>query len=217
MVGRESTPLLQKNGEGNTYYFEKLETKGSFFQSTADQDGGKMVETLPPGSNENDFAPRALGASSKKKIRVSEPVGFFAKLFGGMGRSHKKDLIVAEVRTVKPRKAPIKIEPKVFFSNERTFLAWMHVSVILAGTSVAILALSDYDNIGKQLYGLIMLPVAVAFLVYAMYQYVKRSYMIRHKLPGPYDDTVGPTILAIMLMVSITAQFSIKFISTNTV
>jgi hypothetical protein len=65
MVGRESTPLLQKNGEGNTYYFEKLETKGSFFQSTADQDGGKMVETLPPGSNENDFAPRALGASSK--------------------------------------------------------------------------------------------------------------------------------------------------------
>jgi uncharacterized membrane protein YidH (DUF202 family) len=213
--------------------------------------------------------------NTQKKIRVSEPVGFFAKLFGGMGRSHKKDLIVAEVRTVKPRKAPIKIEPKVFFSNERTFLAWMHVSVILAGTSVAILALSDYDNIGKQLYGLIMLPVAVAFLVYAMYQCkfrfdawmdlfvrtcdarivcvialfvclfvrqlfvltrqtvffpyvrksrwpillsdVKRSYMIRHKLPGPYDDTVGPTILAIMLMVSITAQFSIKFISTNTV
>ena len=46
----------------------------------------------------------------------------------------------------------------------------MHVSVILAGASVAILALSDYDNIAKQLYGLIMLPVAVAFLVYAMYQ-----------------------------------------------
>lgn len=46
----------------------------------------------------------------------------------------------------------------------------MHVSVILAGASVAILALSDYENIAKQLYGLIMLPVAVAFLVYAMYQ-----------------------------------------------
>ncbi len=46
----------------------------------------------------------------------------------------------------------------------------MHVAVILAGASVAILALSDYENIGKQLYGLIMLPVAVSFLVYAMYQ-----------------------------------------------
>ena len=99
----------------------------------------------------------------KKKSRASEPSGFFQKLFGGS----KKE---KEVRTVKPRKAPIKIEPKVFFSNERTFLAWMHVSVILAGASVAILAISDYENIGKQLYGLIMLPVAVAFLVYAMYQ-----------------------------------------------
>lgn len=218
MAVQENTPLLQKNGEGNTYYFEKLETKGSsFFQSTTDQDGGKMVESIPPGSNENDFAPRTLGASSKKKIRVSEPVGFFSKLFGvNGGRSHKKDISVAEVRTVKPRKAPIKIEPKVFFSNERTFLAWMHVSVILAGASVAILAISDFENIGKQVYGLIMLPVAVAFLVYAMNQYVKRSYMIRHKLPGPYEDTVGPTILAIMLMISITAQFAIKLLSTNT-
>ena len=109
--------------------------------------------------------------AEQKKIRVSEPVGFFSKLFGGNGgRSHKKDISVAEVRTVKPRKAPIKIEPKVFFSNERTFLAWMHVSVILAGASVAILAISDFENIGKQVYGLIMLPVAVAFLVYAMNQ-----------------------------------------------
>jgi uncharacterized membrane protein YidH (DUF202 family) len=109
--------------------------------------------------------------AQQKKIRVSEPVGFFAKLLGGNGgRSYKKDISVTEVRTVKPRKAPIKIEPKVFFSNERTFLAWMHVSVILAGASVAILAISDYENIGKQVYGLIMLPVAVAFLVYAMNQ-----------------------------------------------
>ena len=103
----------------------------------------------------------------KKEKRVNEPTGFFGKLFGS---NNKKEVVVAEMRTVKPRKAPIKIEPKVFFANERTFLAWMHVSVILAGASVAILAISDYENIGKQLYGLIMLPVAVAFLVYAMYQ-----------------------------------------------
>mmetsp|Transcript_30223 Transcript_30223/g.64811 ORF Transcript_30223/g.64811 Transcript_30223/m.64811 type:complete len:110 (-) Transcript_30223:1537-1866(-) len=86
------------------------------------------------------------------------------------GTKEKKDKSATQTRMVKPRKAPIKIEPKVFFANERTFLAWMHVSVILAGASVAILALSDYENIGKQLYGLIMLPVAVAFLLYSMYQ-----------------------------------------------
>ena len=72
---------------------------------------------------------------------------------------------------VKQRKAPIKVEPKVFFANERTFLAWMHVSIILAGASIAILAYSgNSDSPGSQLYGIVMLPVAVAFIVYAMYQ-----------------------------------------------
>ena len=72
---------------------------------------------------------------------------------------------------VKPRKAPIKVEPKVFFANERTFLAWMHISIILAGASIAILAFSgEGANMGKQIYGLLMLPVAIAFIVYAMFQ-----------------------------------------------
>eukprot|EP00531_Pseudo-nitzschia_arenysensis_P011300 CAMPEP_0116141732 /NCGR_PEP_ID=MMETSP0329-20121206/14534_1 /TAXON_ID=697910 /ORGANISM="Pseudo-nitzschia arenysensis, Strain B593" /LENGTH=214 /DNA_ID=CAMNT_0003636925 /DNA_START=46 /DNA_END=690 /DNA_ORIENTATION=+ len=206
---QEKTPLLNSGNNKNAYYFQTVEKKGNSFRATSDQDGGKMVETLPAGSTEADFAPRVIGTSNKKKGK-SEPAGFFAKLFGS-GKAAKKE----PPRSVKPRKAPIKIEPKVFFSNERTFLAWMHVSVILAGASVAILALSDYENISKQLYGLIMLPVAVSFLVYAMYQYIKRSYMIRHKLPGPYEDTVGPVVLSVMLMISITAQFAIKLVSST--
>lgn len=39
--------------------------------------------------------------------------GFFAKLFGGASKPE------AERIQLKPRKAPIKIEPKVFFANER--------------------------------------------------------------------------------------------------
>ena len=62
---QENTPLLQKNGEGNTYYFKKIERKGSSFQATSDQDGGQMIETLPQGATEQAFAPRTLGASSK--------------------------------------------------------------------------------------------------------------------------------------------------------
>jgi hypothetical protein len=33
-----------------------------------------------------------------------------------------------------------QVEPKVFFANERTFLAWLNMSVTLASISVAILA-----------------------------------------------------------------------------
>ena len=148
---------------------------------------------------------------------------------------------------VKQRKAPIKVEPKVFFANERTFLAWMHISIILAGASIAILAFSgSNENPGSQIYGVVMLPVAVAFIVYSMYQCksqmcimflcerprgaltdhpfllryfvspdVRRAYMIRNKHPGPYDDTVGPVVLGILLMLSIVAQFAIKLYSMS--
>lgn len=118
---------------------------------------------------------------------------------------------------MKLRKAPIKIEPKVFFANERTFLAWMHLSVILAGASIAILAVAD-DSEGQigQLYGIVLLPVAIAFIVYSMYQYQRRANMIRNRHPGPYEDTVGPTVLCIMLMISILAQFSLKMYSIAT-
>jgi len=134
------------------------------------------------------------------------------RLFGGRKKkSDRGGKKYGDVGTLmKIRKAPIKIEPKVFFANERTFLAWMHLSVILAGASIAILAFAEDQNPFSQLYGVVLLPVAIAFIVYSMYQYARRATMIRNRHPGPYEDTTGPTVLGIMLMVSILAQFALK-------
>ncbi|CAJ1964044.1 unnamed protein product [Cylindrotheca closterium] len=210
MAGKgEKTPLLS-GGENQNYYF--LNPLKKVFSQFGDGDEGETVEDLPPGATAEDFEPRMLGASSKGLPRTpvlnqaSKEPGFFGKLFGGASKPKQERI------QLKPRKAPIKIEPKVFFANERTFLAWMHVSIILAGASIAILAFSNTKKStpGSQLYGLIMLPVAVCFIVYSMYQYMRRAYMIRNKHPGPYDDTVGPTVLGIILMMSIVGQFVIK-------
>jgi hypothetical protein len=39
--------------------------------------------------------------------------------------------------------------------------------------------------------------------------------MIRNKHPGPYEDTVGPVVLGIVLMLSIVTQFAIKLYSMS--
>lgn len=44
-------------------------------------------------------------------------------------------------QAVKPRKIPMKVEPKVFLANERTLLTWVHMSVYLG--SIAALLLSE--------------------------------------------------------------------------
>jgi uncharacterized membrane protein YidH (DUF202 family) len=76
----------------------------------------------------------------------------------------------------------VKVDPKVFFANERTFLAWLHVSVILAGASVAIVAFSDAQTTTQnELYGVILLPISIAFIVYAMMQC--KFFLRMHGIP----------------------------------
>lgn len=145
--------------------------------------------------------------SSEARAVTPQPT-FLQKLFGKVPTSSNR--AYGSIGTLqKERKVPVKVEPKVFFANERTFLAWLHASILLAGASVAIVAFAD-ANPWSQLYGVMLLPVAIAFICYSMYQYARRSAMIRQKSPGPYEDTVGPTVLGTMLMLSILAQFAIK-------
>jgi len=69
-----------------------------------------------------------------------------------------------------PRKVPIKVEPKVHFGNERTFLAWLHVVTMLAAASVTIVTFSEGKGLLDQLFGIILLPVSVAYIFYALTQ-----------------------------------------------
>ncbi len=76
-----------------------------------------------------------------------------------------------------PRKAPIKVEPKVYFANERTLLTWLHLVVFLAGASAMIFSYGSKEEdgvssakLGNQLYGIVLLPVSLAFAIYALWQ-----------------------------------------------
>ena len=109
----------------------------------------------------------------------------------------------------KQRKVPVKIEPKVFFANERTFLAWMEMAVTLATIAIAIVSFAEVNE-WSQIYGLIMLPVAIGFCLYGLYIFMRRAAMIRRRDPGPYEQKVGPIVLATLLALTIITNFIIK-------
>ena len=47
-------------------------------------------------------------------------------------------------RTANKRIAiPVRVEPKVAFANERTFLSWLHFTVVLGGLAVGLLNFGD--------------------------------------------------------------------------
>jgi uncharacterized membrane protein YidH (DUF202 family) len=110
-------------------------------------------------------------------------------IFGGSNTGYQSIDQPSSIGAPKPRKVPVKIEPKVFFANERTFLAWLHMAVTLASISIAILAFAE-TNAWSQIYGLLLMPVAIAFCGYALWMYIKRAAMIRRKDPGPCKLTL---------------------------
>lgn len=66
------------------------------------------------------------------------------------------------------------------------------------------------SNEWSQFYGLLLLPVSIAFCAYALYTYMFRASLIRRKMPGPYEDKFGPIVLAVLLGSAITINFFVK-------
>ncbi|EAL23202.1 hypothetical protein CNBA5460 [Cryptococcus deneoformans B-3501A] len=94
-------------------------------------------------------------------------------------------------RTAKKRIAlPVRVEPKVFFANERTFLSWLHFAVVLGGLAVGLLNFGDkVGKISAAMYTII----AMGVMLYALVIYQMRARAIRLRTGAPYDDRLGPS------------------------
>ena len=98
---------------------------------------------------------------------------------------------------------PQKIDPKTFFANERTFLKWLSISVMIGAMALTLLNFSDSDSDGAQLAGLVLLPVSIAYMLYSLMVFRTRAHKIYTREPMRYDDTRGPTILVVVLAVAV--------------
>ena len=219
-MASEKTPLIPSSpgGEQTVYFLERRESIRDATPVNMAQQDNEEIETLPDGSTTDQFSARPMTATGRADVinPSSKKPKSWLSFFRNVSRKTNAFAATTSGATsaILPRSAPVKIDPKVFFANERTFLAWLHVSVILAGASVAIVAFTDDSQSSSPgpgaLYGVILLPVSIAFILYAMIQYTRRASMIRRKSPGPYMDIAGPTVLTVILMLSIVTQFSIK-------
>lgn len=102
---------------------------------------------------------------------------------------------------------PTRVEPKVFFANERTFLSWLNFTVILG--SLAIGLLNFGDKVGRISASLFTL-LAMGTMVYALITYHWRANAIRRRGSGPYDDRFGPTMLCFFLLIAVIVNFILR-------
>ena len=151
--------------------------------------------------------------SNSKKSGKSK---FNVKSF--LGRFHGTTLANKNVESSNNKRIvlPVRIEPKVFFANERTFLSWLHFCIVLGGLALGLLNFGD--RVG-QISGIIFTIVAMMFILYALFLYQWRATQIRNRRnyllitldPGPYDDRIGPNVLVTALFFAILTNFYLKF------
>eukprot|EP00878_Enallax_costatus_P037167 GHUV01041967.1.p1 GENE.GHUV01041967.1~~GHUV01041967.1.p1 ORF type:complete len:392 (+),score=107.62 GHUV01041967.1:183-1358(+) len=113
----------------------------------------------------------------------------------------------------------MRIEPKTFFANERTFLSWLHMSVTLGSIAAALLGFSNTKDkqtgLGAHLVeiiALILLPVAICMCGYAIFLFKWRADMISKKRPQHFDDRVGPLGLCAAVVTALVAILIVSFV-----
>ena len=79
-----------------------------------------------------------------------------------------------------------KVDPKLFFANERTFLKWMNVSIWVAGISIGLSSIRGASSVGlESLSSLFFLAIAIVIVCYSMFQC---KYQVHHYTDMQWDS-----------------------------
>ncbi len=104
---------------------------------------------------------------------------------------------------------PVRVEPKVYFAAERTFLSWLEFSIIIGSIAATLLNFGDKLSISSA-WGFTI--VAVAALVYSVVIYMLRVQMIRNRRAsyGRYYDKWGTSALCAGLLAATVVSFGLR-------
>ncbi|RPA85494.1 SPX-domain-containing protein [Ascobolus immersus RN42] len=120
----------------------------------------------------------------------------------GFGDAPIEAMNVRRIRAPPGKKifVPVRVEPKVYFAGERTFLAWFEFAVYLGAIATTLLNFGDRLS----MYAAWGFTVSsVASLIYALTMYIWRSQKIRKRAAVKYHDKWGPSVLCLLVFVSI--------------
>ncbi|KAG0750335.1 hypothetical protein G6F57_001758 [Rhizopus arrhizus] len=101
-----------------------------------------------------------------------------------------------------------KLDPKAFFSNERTFMSWLQFCAILL--TIALNLLNDGDGISRFI-GALFIIVSSLVCMYALARFHLRAFQLRTgRLSIRIDDIYGPGVLCALLVTALAINFYLR-------
>lgn len=106
---------------------------------------------------------------------------------------------------------PIRIEPKVYFAAERTFLKWMNTAIFIATIATTLLNFTPPEDSRGLISAAFFTFAALLAIAYSVGIFVYRSYKLRERhAEGLYYDKYGPTILCFVLFLALATNIGLR-------
>ncbi|KAI9739931.1 MAG: vacuolar transporter chaperone [Claussenomyces sp. TS43310] len=102
---------------------------------------------------------------------------------------------------------PVRVEPKVYFAAERTFLAWLEFSIYIGTIAATLLNFGAKPSRMSFAAAGAFSIVAVVALLYSVGIYLYRATGVRQRKAIRYHDKYGPTVLCGSLFIAVVLNF----------
>eukprot|EP01024_Parvocaulis_polyphysoides_P009222 TRINITY_DN12837_c0_g2_i3.p2 TRINITY_DN12837_c0_g2~~TRINITY_DN12837_c0_g2_i3.p2 ORF type:complete len:378 (+),score=48.56 TRINITY_DN12837_c0_g2_i3:1259-2392(+) len=199
-------------------------------QSTQHNTPKQQVQTDKP-------VPSPFQQESSKKNEWSIEMGRIQQADRGFSKVNDESFNQSK-QNVKKGKLLVRtrVEPKVFFANERTFLSWMSIAVLLMFVALSLMDSYRFNMVGSGvgagrdsttrceeneslrcrvglISGVVIAPVAIMIMGYALYVYRKRTFQMLRRDTSRYDDQLGPLLLALVLICVMMLAYTLSLVA----
>ncbi|KAK5122695.1 hypothetical protein LTR85_003610 [Meristemomyces frigidus] len=106
---------------------------------------------------------------------------------------------------------PVKVEAKVWLANQRTFIKWQHVSILLASLSLGLYNAAGVNNNVARALAVVYTVIAVGVAGWGYGVYIWRSRLIEGRSGRDFDAVTGPIVVCVGLIVALVLNFAFKY------
>ncbi|CCK72996.1 Vtc4p KNAG_0M01430 [Huiozyma naganishii CBS 8797] len=161
-----------------------------------------------PSANAAYYRGKITRASNSISRKYYQTAAFFDHYFNGDQISKVPRDTVFDTQVVAPHGksicVPVRVEPKVYFATERTFLSWLTIAIVLGGVSTTLVT---YGTRTSMVASVGFFITSLVTIVHTTVVYARRVVNIRMKRAVDYEDKFGPKLICGCLFLAVLFSF----------
>ncbi|PGH13767.1 hypothetical protein AJ79_03466 [Helicocarpus griseus UAMH5409] len=188
-------------------------------ESTPAAESSQAAETRPLSSGSQPIPIPEPGRPSPSPSRSPGLLSFIPRTMSRYAAAHRQrsEPLPPGVRhpgTWIKDSGPVRVEAKVWLANQRTFIKWQHICVLLTTLSLGLYNAAGAENTVARSLAVVYTGFAVFAGAWGWWMYLTRSRWIRERSGRDFDNVAGPMVVCLGLAVALVLNFWFKYTAT---